>query len=315
MDAQPITTASAHITTVSVEVKAIRIGSKQMTQAVFRQLPVRGIWDEITGMISGIPWGLVNYFWPGCAKYPDAESDYSDRAHLHVVFEDQGVLYRDCVFDPARFGTVPYGVILQQERVEALALALQQGAVLVMARRAEHQPQRACAAVTKDGCPYTINWGTVTTKGSLGGWDSWNSSKDQVASEKSSIRSFLDHWRTHQVTDWWDDVEPPPGEGWKQHGYNGRQFHRQRLETPEEVAAHLAAAESGAREALQQMIQELAGKIRLDTVPDTEAEVIRLISPVANDWREARAEVPRLKALFAQQYAALKALDQLFIAV
>ena len=86
---RPLTTREAQISTVAVEIKALRIGSKQMTQAVFRQLPHSPVIDRYTGVITGTPWGRVNYFWGDCL--PD---------HLHIVWEDQGQLYRSCVWHP-----------------------------------------------------------------------------------------------------------------------------------------------------------------------------------------------------------------------
>lgn len=50
----------ARITTATVTVKVIRIGSKQMTLSVFRQLPVHDIFDQYGDLVAQ-PWGWVNY--------------------------------------------------------------------------------------------------------------------------------------------------------------------------------------------------------------------------------------------------------------
>jgi hypothetical protein len=90
-----ITTAEAHVITATVNVQVIRIGKKQMTLSVFRQLPRRHvIWhdgEEMALALRGEPWGLVNYFWDGCG-YSKADGD-----HLHVVWCGAGRLYRACV--------------------------------------------------------------------------------------------------------------------------------------------------------------------------------------------------------------------------
>lgn len=41
-----ITVAEAHITTVTVSIQVMRIGPKQMTLTVFRQLQVTDVFDE-----------------------------------------------------------------------------------------------------------------------------------------------------------------------------------------------------------------------------------------------------------------------------
>lgn len=72
------------ITTATVDIQVMRIGTKQMTLAVFRQLPYRDIFAE-SGDLMGFPWGWVNY----------------DRGEIHngdqakpFVFSYEGVLYR-----------------------------------------------------------------------------------------------------------------------------------------------------------------------------------------------------------------------------
>ena len=60
------TTNSVQIEALTVEVEAIKIGKKQMTMGLFRQLPQRAIIDETTCEILGTPWCSVNYFWGDC---------------------------------------------------------------------------------------------------------------------------------------------------------------------------------------------------------------------------------------------------------
>jgi hypothetical protein len=78
---------SASVRTAAVSVQAVKIDAKQMTQAVFRQLPNRNVLDLETGEILGSPWGWVNYFADGC--HPGAT--------LHVLWADAGKLYLACV--------------------------------------------------------------------------------------------------------------------------------------------------------------------------------------------------------------------------
>jgi hypothetical protein len=80
------------VKTVGVTIQALKIGPKQMTLSVFRQLPTRPVLEPSCGRVhqQGRPWGLVRYFWDGCGQ---------EGKHLHVVWSDDdgGQLYRDCV--------------------------------------------------------------------------------------------------------------------------------------------------------------------------------------------------------------------------
>jgi hypothetical protein len=83
-----ITAQEATIKTASIEVKVLTLnGGKQMTLAVFRQLPVleEAILDPQTLELRPIPWGTVNY-------HPDC--DNSSARHLHVVWQQGNKLYR-----------------------------------------------------------------------------------------------------------------------------------------------------------------------------------------------------------------------------
>jgi hypothetical protein len=83
----PVHVQTPNLSTLSVEVKAIRVGKKQVTQAVFRQLEKRECFDRETLERHGTIWGWVNYFWGTCNK-----------DHLHIVWHREDNLYRDCVY-------------------------------------------------------------------------------------------------------------------------------------------------------------------------------------------------------------------------
>jgi len=80
-------TQQATISVMQIEVKALRIGAKQVTQSVFRQLPTGHIWYK-NGAANGHPWGFVNYFWKGCCSYIHHEP------HTHLVWSSEDKLYR-----------------------------------------------------------------------------------------------------------------------------------------------------------------------------------------------------------------------------
>jgi hypothetical protein len=70
-----IETQSASIDTLSVTIRALHVNGKQMTLAVFRQMPIR---EETP---AAQLWGVVRY-------------DIKDQGHLWLVFSDNGALYR-----------------------------------------------------------------------------------------------------------------------------------------------------------------------------------------------------------------------------
>lgn len=78
----PAVVQDVHITTATVEIQVIRIGTKQMTLAVFRQLPYKDIFDNC-GRLLSTPWGWVNY-----------EVQYGAK---NYVFVFSGILYRTTV--------------------------------------------------------------------------------------------------------------------------------------------------------------------------------------------------------------------------
>lgn len=79
-----ISTDQATCSTVEVAIRVVRIGRKQMTLAIFRQLPEREIIAR-DGTLDGIPWGWVNY------EVPDAV------AQRNFIYTRDGRLYRSLV--------------------------------------------------------------------------------------------------------------------------------------------------------------------------------------------------------------------------
>lgn len=62
-DGEPVTLdiRDASITTAAVTIKALQVGKKQMTQSVFKQLPVGELIDDRAAQLRCDPWGWVNY--------------------------------------------------------------------------------------------------------------------------------------------------------------------------------------------------------------------------------------------------------------
>src|SRR5262245_24377033 len=84
-----IDTREATVRTLSASVQALRIGTKQVTLSVFRQLPRVQVIDPETLQLRGVPWGRVNYFPSDC--------EVAGKGHLHVVWQKGDGLCRACV--------------------------------------------------------------------------------------------------------------------------------------------------------------------------------------------------------------------------
>jgi hypothetical protein len=84
-----LTTDEVNIQAVSIDVQVIRIGKRQMTLAVLRQLRQEFLVDPETLELLGKPWGLVNVHNKNC-RPPDL--------HHHVLWQKDGEL-RLCAID------------------------------------------------------------------------------------------------------------------------------------------------------------------------------------------------------------------------
>lgn len=83
-----IESTEAVLKTASVEVKTLTLKGKQMTLSVFRQLQKGTLIDPTTLKLNGVPWGKVNYFWGDCMPN-----------HLHIVWQLGNELRRDCIYE------------------------------------------------------------------------------------------------------------------------------------------------------------------------------------------------------------------------
>lgn len=82
----------AQIRTARVEIRALTIDKRQVTLALFRQLPEREVIDFDTGTLRGPVWGHVNY----CPRDCDAVREFGRHApHLHIIWQDGNELVRD----------------------------------------------------------------------------------------------------------------------------------------------------------------------------------------------------------------------------
>jgi hypothetical protein len=124
-----LTTEEATVQTLSVDLAVVRVGKRQMTLSVFKQLkeePIINVDDSGDAEFRGTPWGLVNYHSDGCVECSP---------HLHVVWQKAGELRRSYVVAyPGDCREVAGIKSNQQETSEFLNI------LTVLARCAFHEP-------------------------------------------------------------------------------------------------------------------------------------------------------------------------------
>src|SRR5437660_7947858 len=89
-----IKVAEAKIQTVQVAIQALKVGPKQVTMGMFRQLQFAALVDPRTVQLHGVPWGHVNYWWDGDGRSPVLHDN-----ELHVVWQDGDSLRRGIVYE------------------------------------------------------------------------------------------------------------------------------------------------------------------------------------------------------------------------
>ncbi len=126
-----IMVSDASIKTVTIEVKVMKIGNRQVTLAVFRQLPVEPVINLLTWELRGIPWGRVNYH-VGCEWLERPNNPMYEVPHVHVVWQKDNELrhaihlWRDyCVHDEIDdLSTCKTALYRQLEQLDQLFIAV-----------------------------------------------------------------------------------------------------------------------------------------------------------------------------------------------
>lgn len=96
MTGKQLNAQNAVIKTATVEIKALTVSGRQVTQAVFRQLREEELIAE-DGTLNGVPWGYVNYHPDKCG------GDLGDCQHRHIVWQRGEELLRSHVLVRPRF--------------------------------------------------------------------------------------------------------------------------------------------------------------------------------------------------------------------
>ena len=116
-----LTTHEATVQTVQVEIQVLKVGKKQVTMGLFRQLPREVLLDPDTLQLRGVPWGHVQYWWEGEGLRAGPK--------LHVVWQRGQELRRAIVYqipDPAHIEA--YQTQIQRHLDDWVVLVVDTGA-------------------------------------------------------------------------------------------------------------------------------------------------------------------------------------------
>lgn len=121
-----INTNEVVIRTATIEIKMMEISKRKITLSLFRQFKWAELIDRDTAQLNGVPWGLVNYYWPECDEGRPEEMRVSNRYHLHPVWQKGQELYRDCVHAQGHNGSALTNAADNQEgsALDLIQLAL-----------------------------------------------------------------------------------------------------------------------------------------------------------------------------------------------
>jgi hypothetical protein len=137
-----LTAQAAMVHTAQVEIQILRVGKKQVTLSMFRQLPVKPLvdwwamvdaeryatWEEASPLtLQGVPWGHVNYWWSGnetdnndyINEQGELDWRYRRCSRLHLVWQDDAGLYRDIVYWFCPKDVLDYGEVAGQTPILA----------------------------------------------------------------------------------------------------------------------------------------------------------------------------------------------------
>jgi hypothetical protein len=89
-----LTVHNALVRSAAVEIRTLTVSGKQVTQAVFRQVPEQEIL-RADGSLAGVPWGWVNYWWRDTEPWGEKP--------LHVLWQQGGELRRAIVPEPSAY--------------------------------------------------------------------------------------------------------------------------------------------------------------------------------------------------------------------
>src|SRR6266849_1872717 len=112
---EQVNAQDARIEERPVSIRVLTIGTKQITQSLFKQLIKEEVIDDVNFELKGKVWGWVNI-----------HNDCPGGKHLHAVWEDNGHLKRTTTTQELdRFRDSPYGILYREYRDVLEAFAYQ----------------------------------------------------------------------------------------------------------------------------------------------------------------------------------------------
>jgi len=280
-----ITPHEAVVKTATVGIRTLTVSGKQVTLAVFRQLLNERLLDPYTADLAGVPWGRVNYFPSPCAAN-----------HLHIVWQTGDNLRRACVY-PRRDQDVRADEA-ETQRYDAWRAKLLGGMLALREALSPGftPPPEWSAASTRWAIPLAAHPRTTV----------YLEARYPVDSDvypASSIPTSADTFLEHRF--------------WPSPGRHARYFPDEGEYREESKAEWTARHAEGALASIGYMrnaLRRLAELLRIE--PDCDDSDLWELFGDACNAREAMAKhTVALDERWLQQYRALAALDQLFIAV
>jgi len=185
-----INVEEAVIQTASIQIQMLTIDRRKVTLSLFRQFQKRDVVSRETGELLGMPWGLVNYFWPDCGNESGAK-------HLHVLWQDADKLYRDCVYsDGSRAGVFRTRSRWYRELARELAWSVVYAVpeLLVMQPHDEHR--YAVRFKTESRCWYMSDHsGEGALERRLFDWARWGYPRSYVNEHRArTLKDLLDRY-------------------------------------------------------------------------------------------------------------------------
>ena len=185
-----LTTKEATVQTVQVEIKALKVGKKQVTMGLFRQLPYQDLLDVETLQLRGVPWGHVNYWWEndGCV--------WDQGPRLHVVWQLGDELRRAAIHkNPDRGQMAEFRQQLQTAIDDWFLVALTEAKQFIGRDSPHHSPKKD---VELDGKQIHLGFSDNVLRTIQFYWDARDYDPSKAAEEAITQRSASGYRRIDQ---------------------------------------------------------------------------------------------------------------------
>jgi len=186
----------ATVHTVEITIHTLRVGKKQVTMGLFRQLQRAPLVDPRTLTLHGVPWGHVHYWWDG----DGSDRGPHDGTRRHLVWQEGDELRRDVVWErPPADWLRPYRQ-REQHAVNRLFLAR-----FWSARETSDMPQRLfpdiLTTIVVEGQPLAVRFNEKDADTIHGLWSARRNVRlFGEASLRAPQEAYLELCRRYRVT-------------------------------------------------------------------------------------------------------------------